>query len=87
MDGLKEVTTIVTRNGTFCFKKMPFGLINDLSTFQRVMDVIFVGLQFVIVHLDAVIEDSASMEEHIEHLWIVFDLIPTHKLKLKVSSS
>ena len=46
-DQCKEVTTFVCRYGTFKFEVMPFGLMNDPSTFQRMMDLIFRNCPFV----------------------------------------
>jgi len=50
------LTAFQTKWGTFCYKKMPFGLINARATFQRAMDIAFRGLinQSVVVYLDDV---------------------------------
>lgn len=42
-----DKTSFVTRRGTFRFKVLPFGLTNAGATFQRVMDVAMLGLNFV----------------------------------------
>ena len=49
-------TTFWTKWGTYAYDKMPFGLINVGSTFQRTMDIAFRGLinKFVVVYLDDV---------------------------------
>ena len=39
----REKTTFTTPWGTFMYDKMPFGLINARATFQRAMDIAFVG--------------------------------------------
>jgi hypothetical protein len=39
----KEKTTFTTPWGTFMYDKMPFGLMNAGATFQRAMDIAFVG--------------------------------------------
>ena len=49
---------------------MPFGLINDGTTFQRDMDITFRGLigQCVVVYLDDVTVFSKKREDHDFHL-------------------
>ena len=53
---------------------MPFGLINVATTFQRAMDIIFIGEKdkFVVIYLDDIIVFSRSDEEHLCHLRQVF---------------
>lgn len=37
----EEKTNFITKEGTFCFTVMPFGLRNVAATFQRLMDEVF----------------------------------------------
>jgi hypothetical protein len=39
----REKTTFTTPWGTFMYAKMPFGLMNAGATFQRAMDIAFIG--------------------------------------------
>src|SRR5712692_9004232 len=66
----KENTTFTTPWGTFMYDKMPFGLMNVGSTFQRAMDIAFVGEKekFVVIYLDDITVFSLSDEEHLNHL-------------------
>ena len=41
----QKKTTFTTPWGTFMYARMPFGLINAGATFQRAMDIAFVGEQ------------------------------------------
>ena len=41
----QEKNAFTTRWGTFMYAKMPFGLMNAGDTFQRAMDLAFVGLK------------------------------------------
>jgi len=41
-----DKTTFIVRAGTYRFKRVPFGLCNTGSTFQRVMDLALNGLNF-----------------------------------------
>lgn len=64
----KEKTKLVCRFGTFQFEHMLFGLMNALSTFQRLMGSVLQGLDFAQVYLDDVVILSRSIEEHKELL-------------------
>jgi len=82
-----DKTTFIVRTGTYRFKRMPFGLCNAGSTFQRVMDLALKGLNFnmCLVYIDDIIVFSATVEEHIERLKLMFDRIRTANLKFKAS--
>ena len=66
----KEKTTFTTPWGTFMYDKMPFGLMNAGATFQRVMDIAFVGEKhkFVVIYLDDITIFSQSDDENLKHL-------------------
>ena len=62
---------------------MPFGVMNAPAVFQRLMQSVLSGLQFVSVYLDDVIVHSATLEENVSNLRIVFERLRTAGLKLK----
>ena len=66
----KEKTAFTTPWGTFMYDKMPFGLMNAGGTFQRAMDIAFVGEKdkFVVIYLDDITVFSQSNDEHLKHL-------------------
>lgn len=69
-DSEKEKTAFRTHMGLFQFKRMPFGLKNGPSIFQRTMQTIlapFLWL-FCLVYIDDIVVYSRSYEEHIQHL-------------------
>ena len=84
-DASKEMTTFITRYGTFQFEVMPFGLMNAPSTFQRMMDIVLQGFSVVRVYIDDVVVFSKSLDEHVRHLKEVFIRISKHHLKVKLS--
>jgi hypothetical protein len=47
---------------------MPFGLMNMVQTFQRLMDRLFCNFPFVFTYLDDHLIASRTLEEHMEHL-------------------
>jgi len=53
LDDMEKIA-FTTPWGTFMYQKMPFGLINIRATFQRAMDIAFVGEKdkFIVIYLD-----------------------------------
>jgi len=81
-------TTFLTRRGAFAFRVMPFGLCNAPATFQRLMDVTMLGLNFDIclVYLDDIIVFSdGNVQTHLERLEQLFCRLKAANLKLKPS--
>ena len=66
-------TAITTPFGLFEFLRVPFGLRNAAQTFQRFMNRVLHGLDFVLAYIDDVLISSSSPEEHLKHLEKVFD--------------
>jgi hypothetical protein len=67
-------TTFTTPWGTFMYAKMPFGLMNAGETFQREMDIVFIGEKekIVVIYLDDITMFSRYNKEHYHHLKKVF---------------
>ena len=74
-----------TRYGHYEFLVMPFGLTNTPTTFMDLMNMMFHEYldRFVIVSIDDILIFSKSMEEHEEHLRIVFQILREKKLYAK----
>ena len=70
--------------GLYEFTRMPQGLMNSPSTFQRIMELIFgdMNLSELILYLDDVLVFSKTVPEHIERLEKVFQQFHQHGLKL-----
>ncbi|GFU98318.1 hypothetical protein TNCV_1447001 [Trichonephila clavipes] len=77
----KEKTAIITPFGLFEFNVMSFGLRNAPSTFQRFINEVLFGLEFVFPYLDDILVASETEEEHKTHLKLVFDLLQKHGLQ------
>ncbi|GFV75323.1 retrovirus-related Pol polyprotein from transposon 297 [Trichonephila clavipes] len=67
----------VTKNGTYAFRRMPFGLSGAAPNFQKAIDIILKPVigKFVSVYMDDVIISSPSFTQHVEHLKEVFRLL------------
>ena len=78
-------TAFVCEYGQCEYNRMPFGLTNAPATFQRLMDKVLKPVlhKFVLVYLDDIIVFSRNIEEHLEHLEIVFKLLAGAGFKLK----
>ena len=71
--------------GLFHFKRMPFGLTGAPGSFQRLMDKVLRGLNFVTTYLDDVLVHSKTKDEHIKHLNVVFSRLKNAGLTLRGS--
>jgi hypothetical protein len=69
----------------FQWKFLPLGLKNALAEFQRIMDRVFLGLEFVRYYIDDIIVFSTSQKKHRAHLTEVFVRLRLHGLKLHPS--
>jgi hypothetical protein len=80
-------TAFNSHHGHFQFRVIPFGLTKAPATFQCLMNVIF-GSQMrklILIFMDDILVFSKSLEEHIEHLQIVFQILQDHKPCVKFS--
>ena len=82
-------TAFNIEHGHFEFLRMPMGLKNSPSTFQRVMDNVLRGLQneICLVYLDDIIVFSTSLQEHMVNLERVFDRLRDSNFKIQMDKS
>ena len=62
-------------------------LMNAPATFQRMMDQLLRGLEFVRVYLDDIFVYSQTKNEHIQHIECVLNVLERHGLKVKLKKS
>lgn len=78
-------TAVCTPFSLIEFLFMPFGLKNATQTFQRFMDEIFRGIEFVFCYIDDILIMSSSQEEHEEHLRTVMSILRKYGLSINVN--
>lgn len=82
-------TAFNVENGHYEFLRMPMGLKNAPSTFQRVMDNVLKDLQnkVCLVYLDDIICFSTSLQEHIVNLEKIFQRLRESNFKIQMDKS
>lgn len=72
----------IPTKGQFMFKVLPFGLASAASNFERIMEQIFYPKMksFVSLYLDDILIHSSTLEEHVQHLELVFQTLQEAKL-------
>lgn len=73
-----EKTAIITPFGLFEYLQMPFGLKNAAQTCQRFVHQIVEGLDFVFPYIDDFLIASSNIEEHKQHLKLLFSRLNEH---------
>ena len=80
-----QKTAFITPFGKFEFLRMPFGLRNAPSIFQRVMEVVLRGCYFFCApYIDDIVVFSQSGEEHLGHLREVLEALRRNGLTVKL---
>ncbi|GFX75822.1 retrovirus-related Pol polyprotein from transposon opus [Trichonephila clavipes] len=77
-------TAFVTKNCTYAFRRMPFGLSGTALNIQKAIDIILKQVigKFGSVYMDDVIISSPSFTHHVENLREVFRLLQNAGLTL-----
>ena len=78
----KPLTAFSTSQGHYEWNVLPFGLKNAPQIFQRKMDNMFKGYDFIHVFVDDMLISSENKEQHLEHLNTFVDLCITHGIGL-----
>nr|CDS27572.2 gag pol polyprotein [Hymenolepis microstoma] len=73
-------TAVIIPFGLFEYLRMPFGIRNATQSFQRFMDQVFRGLDFVFTYIDDVLIASSNPDEHKQHLRQVFERLQQYRI-------
>ena len=80
----QEKTLFITRQGTYCYHVMDFGLKNAGATYQRLVNRMFqkqIGTTME-VYIDDMLVKSTTADLHIAHLSEAFQIVREYNMKL-----
>ena len=81
-DALKYLT-ISTHRGLYQYTRLPFGVASAPSVFQKMMDTILQGMDWVICYLDDILVSGRTEEEHLINLRKVLERLQEHGIRAK----
>ena len=80
----RHKTSFIFNNTVYRWNVMPFGPTNAPMFFQMTMERIFGQFDFVTVYLDDIGIMSDTLQEHKEHLKLVFEMLEHYGIKLRL---
>ena len=88
-DSAKNWTTFQTREGSYHYLVMPFGLCNGPSTYQRFINGIMMDIldDFVVVYIDDILIYSNTYEDHVKHVTEVLERLEKANLHTDIKKS
>ena len=81
----KHLTAFSTTEGTYQFRKMPFGMVNSGSTFNRMMRRLLHGCENADNYVDDILGHTETWEQHLLTLRDIFSRVRDAGLTLKPS--
>ncbi|KAL7306691.1 hypothetical protein TKK_0001364 [Trichogramma kaykai] len=87
-DSMKK-TAFTVENGHYEYSRLPFGLKNAPASFQRMMDKILMKYlyKFCFVYVDDIVIFSKSLQEHLQHIKLIFEELKQFNLKMQLDKS
>lgn len=67
-DQSKPLTAISTNKGLFCYNRIPYGITNGPSVFQKIMEQTLVNLEGTVVFQDDILIGGKNKSDHLKNL-------------------
>lgn len=85
----RPITAFLYRGRNYQFKVLPFGLVNSVAEFQKILDKVLGPevLAFTATYVDDIHITSTSFEEHMEHLKIIFQKFADYNVRVNIHKS
>lgn len=85
----RDVCSFVCHLGQFRFRNLCFGITTGPGAYQQLINKVFHDLlhKMVWAYVDDIIVASSSVEEHFQHLQLVFDRLKEANLKMRSTKS
>ena len=83
----REKTAFTTHVGLFQYIRLPFGLTNDLASFQRLLEHVLRSYtnKFVILYIDDILIYSTTFDDHLSHVAQVLQVLKVAQLKIQLN--
>lgn len=79
----RNLVTINTHRGLFCYNRLPFGVASAPAVFERAMDTILRGIPNVICYIDDILVSGRTYEDHLSSLEEVLKCLLTEGITVK----
>lgn len=76
------MTTFICNLGTYLLQVISFVFMNASSIFQRLMYQLLGDVPFFRLFLDYVVDFSATLGHHLEHMQFVLKMVSDHSLNI-----
>ena len=78
-------TCFVTHNGSFCYARLPFGLVNSAATYIKMMRKLLKGVKNIENYIDDILAHTKTWNEHLQAMRRLFQRVREANLTLKPS--
>jgi len=85
----REITAFLYRGRNYQFQVLPFGLVNSVAEFQKILDKVLGPelLEFMAIYVDDIHIMSRTFQEHTEHLKMIFEKFTKYNVKINIKKS